>query len=329
MNYFQKHKQTLVFQHSQSCCINDTPLDHQLQAVYDSFDKDDMESNLFDVEREGYYKECWNDFLQVVYTVRDKRTARFNEICMKLREHSAAICYQVKNSDPYFFNQIEGLWVIIRGDIWQSLDPSFFINNSDVTKEDAVFLQFEGIFTEDYKDCWKSSKTALLNDTIVEQVYAFVRKRYLSMDDLASWLNLIQSGSFGKHLTTISVLSCIDNKWTPKKYIYYFDPDKIGELDGIIEFIDGQLYSIPLIATKSTAAIERTLMLTNKDCEKYCSLVEPKDSKPYAINRIHNTRNTYYRIHCEYRCRVYSLEFKYKEYDQYFEEKEIENICVK
>lgn len=328
MDDFLKHKQLLVYQNAQRCEINNTPLDHELRSVYESFDKDEMEMNLFQLEREADYKEEWNRFLQMVYTIRDKRNERFNEICMKLKDHPA-ICYQIKNSDSFCFNEIEGLWLVVRGDVWRSINPTIFINNTDVADTDVVFLQFENIFTEDYKSCCRY--IAFVNDEIVNELYTFVLNRYLDIKDLNKWLSLIQNGRFGKHFTTLSVLTYIEcKKWVPKKYIYYFHPEKMGELDGIVEYKDGKLDSIPLIAKKRTNAIQRTLMLTNKDCEKYCSLVNPADSKPYAPNALYNTANIKHRTRRSYYARIYNLEFTYKEYEQYFENLDnIENISIK
>jgi hypothetical protein len=322
MDYFQIHKQKLVFEDSnQTYAINDTPFDRRLRAAYEAIDKDEMEINLCHIEREPSYKEEWNRFLQMVYTIRDKRNERFNEICMKLKDHNA-ICYQIKNSDSFCFNEIEGLWLIVRGDVWRSLNPSIFINNTDVEYTDVVFLQFEDIYI-DHEFAFK------LDDDIMDHIYKCIQLRYLTLDSLEKWLTLIQNGRFGKQFTTLSILKYIDGKWVPKKYIYYFHPEKIGELDGIVEYKDGKLDCVPLKATKRTNALQRTLMFTNKDCEKYCSLVNPADSKPYAPNALYNTANIKHRTRCSYQARIYNLEFKYKEYEQYFENLDnIENICL-
>jgi hypothetical protein len=280
-----------------------------------------MEMNLFDVECEASYKEEWNGFLQMVYTIRDKRNDRFNEICMKLKDHPA-ICYQIKNSDSFCFNEIEGLWLVVRGNVWRFLNPTVFINDTDVADTDIIFLQFEDIYTD-------HEFSIKLDYEIMDHVYRCIQQRYLTVDNLNVWLNLIQNGRFGKHFTTLSILTYIDSKWVPKKYIYYFHPEKISELDGIVEYKDGQLYSIPLKATKRTHAIQRTLMFTNKDCEKYCSIVNPVDSKPYAPNALYNTANITHRTRCFYLSRIYNLEFAFKEYKQYFENiLNIENICI-
>jgi hypothetical protein len=68
------------------------------------------------------------------------------------------------------------------------------------------------------------------------------------------------------------------------------------------------------------------LLLTNEDCEKYCSLVEVTDSKPYAFNSFYTKhRPTGYYYGC-----IWGLEFTYEEYDKYLKNiNEIENICVK
>jgi hypothetical protein len=335
---FQQHKQKLIFQNSsEKYEINNTPLDQQLQCVYDAFDKDDMEIHLNMAEHDNMYKEDWEEFLKIVEKVRNKRKERFNEICMKLKDNPG-ICYQIKNSDGFCYNQIEGLWFVVRGDVWRSVSPTIIINNDDVCDTDAVFLQFQNIYTYDYKRHLKYGIDGFHNDKIIEQVYNFVKKRYLSIDDITEWLSLIEKGVFGKHFTTIAIVTCKDNaSWVPKKYIYYINPMNIQQSDCILEFNDkGKLHAIPLKPAGSTntptrkaylsGALKRTMLLTNEDCEKYCSLVELTDPKPYAFNAFYSKHRT----RCYYYSRIYSLEFTEEEYNQYLKNiNEIENICVK
>lgn len=334
---FQEHKQKLVYENStESHEINCTPLDRRLKEAYDAFDKDDMEINLIEVEHDGYYKEHWQDFLRMVEKVRKKRKERFNEICMKLKDHPG-ICYQIKNSDGFCFNEIEGLWAVIRGDVWRAANPNIIINNDDVCDTDAVFLQFQDIYTDDYELSLEYIYTDdnLISPILIKQVYSFVKKRYLSIEDVNDWLNLIQKDAFGKNFTTIAIVTCKDANWVPKKYIYYINPFKFTQSDFILEFNDqGKLHSIPLKPTCDTSlrkmfipsVLRRTILLTNEDCEKYCSLVELTDSKPYALNEFytkHRTRGYYMHY-------IYRLEFKYAEYHKYIDNLEnIENICVK
>jgi hypothetical protein len=334
----QQHKRKLVFQNStEPCEINGTPLDQQLQCVYDAFDKDDMEINLNMAEQDNLYKEEWEEFIRTVEKVRNKRKERFNEICMKLKDN-LGICYQIKNSDGFCYNQIEGLWAVVRGDVWRSVNPTIIINNEDVNDADAVFLQFRDIYTDDYKLCLKYSGSGFRNTKIVEQVYNFVKKRYLAIDDITGWLNLIQSGIFGEHFTTIAIVTCKDNaNWVPKKYIYYINPTNVMQSDCILEFNDdGKLHAVPLKPNKSantlvrksylTGALRRTMLLTNEDCVKYCSLVELTDSKPYAFNAFYSK----YRTRCYYYSRISGLEFIEEEYDKYiYNLDNLENICVK
>jgi hypothetical protein len=321
------HKLKLIFEnHPYHYEINNTPLDKRLRNAYDTLDKDSMIENINDVEVEYLYKESWYFFLDLVKNVRNKRKARFNNVCAKLKDNPG-ICYQLQNSESFKYNEIEGLWLVIRGDIWRILNPNIYIDNSDIEPIDAVFLQFQDIHTDDYEICWKSRKNVCQNTRLIEQVYTFVQKRYVSRDDIAAWLKLICDGEFGRHFTTIALIRCKDNNdWVPKKQIYYLDPDKIGNVDGILEFDeDGVFQSIPLKPKKNTAALQRTMLLTNEDCEKYCKLVKADDSKPYAYNA-HYYAN--HRLKCYYQGIVYNLEFSYKEYFQYIEN-EIENICVK
>jgi hypothetical protein len=334
----QQHKRKLVFQDStEQYEINGTPLDLQLQFVYDAFDKDDMEFHFYEIEQDGFYKEEWEKFLKQVEKVRNKRKERFNEICMKLKDNPA-ICYQIKNSDAFCYNEIEGLWAVVRGDIWRSLCPTIIINNDDVNDADAVFLQFQDIYTYDYKRHLKYGIDGFHNTKIVEQVYNFVKKRYLSIDDITEWLNLIEKSVFGRHFTTIAIVTSKYNEnWVPKKYIYYIDPMNTTQSDCILEFNDdGKLHTVPLKPTKSantlvrnmylTGALQRTILLTNEDCEKYCSFMEITDSKPYAVNEFYSK----YRTQGYYMYYVNGLEFKYEEYDQYMDNiYEIEIICVK
>jgi hypothetical protein len=337
----QQHKRKLVFQNStEPCEINGTPLDQQLQCVYDAFDKDDMEIHLNMAERDNMYKEDWEEFLKNVEKVRNKRKERFNETCMKLKDN-LGICYQIKNSDGFCYNQIEGLWAVVRGDVWRATSPNIIINNDHVSETDAVFIQFQDIYTDNYKSHLKYGIDGFHNTKIVEQVYNFVKKRYLSIDNITEWLSLIEKGVFGKHFTTIAIITSKDNvNWIPKKYIYYINPMNITESDCILEFNDeGKLHAFPIKPSKSTnanerlerklclsGALQRTLLLTNEDCEKYCSLVEVTDSKPYAFNSFYTKhRPTGYYYGC-----IWGLEFKYEEYDQYLKNiNEIENICVK
>ena len=335
---FQEHKRKLVFQNSTDKYeINGTPLDQQLQCVYDAFDKDDMEIHLNMAEHDNLYKEDWEEFLIKVEKIRNKRKERFNDICMKLKD-SPGICYQIKNSDGFCYNQIEGLWAIVRGDVWRSVNPTIIINNDDVSDADAVFLQFQDIYTDDYKLCLKYQGSGFRNTTIVEQVYNFVKKRYLSIDDIHEWLTLIEKGVFGRHFTTIAIITCKNNaNWVPKKYIYYINPMNTAESDCILEFNnEGTLHSVPLKPAGSTntptrkaylsGALERTMLLTNEDCEKYCSLVELADSKPYAFNAFYSKHRT----RCYYYSCIWGIEFTEEEYNQYLKNiNEIENICVK
>lgn len=337
---FQQHKRKLVFLNSTDDVyeINGTPLDQQLQCVYDAIDKDYMEIHLHEVEQEAMYKEQWEHFLEIVEKVRNKRKERFNEICMKLTDNPG-ICYQIKNSDGFCYNEIEGLWVVIRGDVWRSVNPTIIINSDDVSDTDAVFLQFQDIYTYDYKRHLKyGAADGFYNPKIIEQVYNFVKKRYLSMDDITEWLTLIENGVFGRHFTTIAIVTCKDNSnWVPKKYIYYISPMNIQQSDCILEFNDeGKIHAVPLKPTGCAntptrrayliGTLKRTMLLTNEDCEKYCALVELTDSKPYAFNSFyskHRPRGYYYGC-------IWGLEFTYEEYDTYLKNiNEIENICVK
>ena len=335
---FQEHKRKLVFQNSTDKYeINGTPLDQQLQCVYDAFDKDDMEIHIYEVEQDGMYREIWEEFLKKVEKVRNKRKERFNEICMKLKDNPG-ICYQIKNSDGFCYNEIEGLWVVIRGDVWRSVNPTIIINNENVSDTDAVFLQFQDIYTDDYNLSLKYQGSGFRNTKIVEQVYNFVKKRYLSIKYITEWLTLIEKGVFGRHFTTIAIATCKNNaNWVPKKYIYYINPMNIQQSDCILEFNDdGKLHAVPLKPTKNentlvrkmylTGALRRTMLLTNKDCEKYCSLVELTDSKPRAFNEFYSK----HRVHGYYMYSVSGLEFTYEEYNKYLNNiNEIENICVK
>jgi hypothetical protein len=326
MDYFQHHKQTLVFQHSkQSFAVNDTPLDHQLRAKIATFDIDFMEIRFREIENDYSQKAPWNDFLSVVYKVRNKRKARFNEVCKKLETYPA-ICYQIKNWDVFYYNKVEGLWVIIRGDIWRLLNPSIFIDNTHVDEGDAVLLQFEEVFTDCFSPCDQScDKLRFKNTAILHELYDFLKKRYLTIHDIEKWLYYIQKGEFVRNLKTIAVLTFNnENNWFPKKNIYYFDFYNPGQLDGVIEFKDGILHSIPLKA-KCNYAIERTIVLTNKDCEIYCSLADPKDSQPYAFNGIYYNKHRTWGYYIDL---IYSLEFIEHDYNQYLEN-EIESICIK
>lgn len=335
---FQQHKRKLVFEHStEPYEINCTLLDRRLQNAYDAFDQDDMEIHLNMAENDNLYKEDWEEFLKNVEKVRNKRKERFNEICMKLKDNPG-ICYQIKNSDGFCYNQIEGLWFVVRGDVWRSRSPTIIINNDDVGDTDAVFLQFQDIYTDDYKLCLRYSGSGFRNTKIVEEVYNFVKKRYLSIDDITEWLSLIEKGVFGRHFTTIAIVTCKDNAtWVPKKYIYYINPMNVQQSDCILEFNEeGKLQAVPVKPTKSantlvrkmylTGALQRTMLLTNEDCVKYCSLVDITDSKPYAFNAFYSKHRT----RCYYYSRIYNLEFTEEEYNQYLKNiNEIENICVK
>jgi hypothetical protein len=292
--------------------------------AYNAFDHDYMLLNLQEVESEYEYKEEWLRFLHMVQYVRNKRKERFNKICMKLQDN-VAICYQIKNSEEFMYKEIEGLWVIIRGDIWRDINPNIYIQNEHVENTNAVFLQFQGIHTDDYNCCGKLNKNVFHDEDIICKLYQFIQKRYLSTDDIKEWVQLIQSGIFGKHFTTISIIQRIYSMWVPKHRIYYFDPDKIGLVDGILEFHEGNLSSVPIKPKKSTNALQRTLFLTNEDCEKYCLYVEETDSKPYAFNALYFAKH---RVKTYYRSLVYNLEFIRKEYYMYIQN-EIENICVK
>lgn len=122
---FQLHKLKLVFENNSTepYEINCTPLDRRLQNAYDAFDQDDMEIHFYEVEQDGMYKEDWEQFLEIVEKVRNKRKERFNEICMKLKDNPG-ICYQIKNSDGFCYNQIEGLWFVVRGNVPNIITPS-------------------------------------------------------------------------------------------------------------------------------------------------------------------------------------------------------------
>jgi hypothetical protein len=323
MDYFQIHKQKLVFEDSnQTYAINDTPFDRRLRAAYEAIDTDGMEINILTVERDIIFRNKWNDFLKLVYKVRDMRTERFNDICMNLYKYNG-ICYQLKNSEWITYNEIEGLWVIIRGDIWKKFRPNICINNDTVSNDDAVFLQFQNLHTYDYDDIFSGSGTNIYKK-VCNSMYELVRKRYLSFDDISLLLNLIQSEeSMRSFFTTIAIVSCNDkHHWRPKNYVYYFDTYIPGQIDGKLHFTDGRLSSISIIPSVSTTALQRTMFLTNEDCEKYCSLVKLFDSKPYAINAVYKNVYGYYRQLVLNSSNAYSQYSKYVKMD-------IENLCVK
>jgi hypothetical protein len=321
MDCFQIHKQKLVFEDSnQTYAINDTPFDRRLRAAYEAIDKDGMEIRLDSVENDYLYRTEWYDFLTMVYKVRDIRTQRFNNICMNLHAH-CGICYQIKNSEWFAFNEIEGLWFIIRGDIWKNINPNICINNDSVSDNDVVFLQFQNLNTYDFEEIYDSWMKSDKYREISNRMYEFVRKRYLSFDDIRLLLSDIPSGTLVQYFTTIAILNCNNKQqWRPKKYVYYFNTDIPGQMDGKLEFTDSKLTSILRVPKKSTNALQRTLFLTNEDCEKYCSLVRHADSKPYAFNASYVWYGYYSGV-------VDNLEFTYSQYSKYIQ-MDIENLCV-
>lgn len=228
-------------------------------------------------------EEEWREFVGgTVKKAREIRSARFKRAICKLNipgQHGVLV--QLNCYNPHNENNVEGMWMLMLSKVWMKAVPpdSRFI--VDVEKSPYVLVQFENIRTDlDFHGYsgYRLEKDDFADEEILEKIKTYLELQTLDEEQTLEFAQWITDGTLKKH---VILYSAVNTTGRPTDNIYYFD--KTGAITGILEFRGGNLFRVPIPA-KSAMHLNKTMLLTDMDSERYSGLTTRKDCKPFAIS---------------------------------------------
>jgi hypothetical protein len=232
-------------------------------------------------------KSHWQKVIQDAKRARAVRWTRFQRGILKLAETGThAVIVQQDCYNPYNENNVEGLWLLVRCETWMKAawKPEDTLFSVDNDKSPFVLVQFEKIRTDlDFHGHTEYNQMYLNDDDlhdplILEKIKTYLEDQTLDESQTLELVNLIAENIIRKYMI---VFAAIGPDRRPADKLYYFDNE--GAISGILEFSRGNLLRVPL-PPKSTDHLNKTMVLTDMDSERYSGLTTRNDAKPFAVS---------------------------------------------